>query len=192
LKRRGGDVRFFKQGSTLVDSNSFVIQVPDLSVGRVPDANVTSPFMLTFPSPAGVFGLPNTPFTNFGNQFTLKINEWLATNSAGANKDWFEIYNPDTNIVILSGLVFTDSKSNQVAFLRAVPPLSYIAPLGFAQFFASDRDQNANEVNFSLSSGSGGCPTNNASLDELWIFASDRATVIDHVFSTLCQKRDTS
>ena len=197
LKRTGDDVLLFK-GSSLVDSNFFGVQVPDLAVGRVPDGS--GPFTLIIPSPYGFTPSsgaldfqPNTPFTNFGNPFALKINEWLSTNSAGANKDWFEIYNPDTNVVVLSGLVFTDNHSNQVAALRPVVPLSYIAPLGFAQFFASDSAQDANEVDFSLSSGSSGpCPPTGSPLDEIWMFASDRSTVIDHVFSRLCQKKDIS
>jgi len=36
LKRTGDDVLLFR-GSSLVESNSFGVQVPDLSVGRVPD-----------------------------------------------------------------------------------------------------------------------------------------------------------
>lgn len=36
----------------------------------------------------------------------------MATNSAGADKDWLEVYNPDTNIVTLSGLIFVDELNN--------------------------------------------------------------------------------
>src|SRR5207249_7729709 len=129
LKRTGDDLWLFR-GSSAVDSNFFGVQVPDLSIGRVPDG-LSGSFTLTYPSPYGVMpsslGLPaqpNTPYTNFGNQFTLRINEWLATNSAGANKDWFEIYNPDTNVVLLGGLVFTDSNFNPGVFtLKPVNPL---------------------------------------------------------------------
>src|SRR5262249_49589997 len=132
--------------------------------------------------------LPNTPYTNFGSQLTLKINEWLAfrlNNDGTTNDDWFEVYNPDTNVVVLSDLVFADKGTkSQVATLRAVPPLSYIAPLGFVQIFCLAGGNNANaanEVDFSLSSTSGSASDTNNPADEIFIYASDRATVIDHV-----------
>src|SRR5206468_13037496 len=102
-----------------VTHTTFGIQVSGYSVGRVPGANGNTDFTLNFPTPCGgtVPCLANTPapfvpppFTS--NQFTLKINEWLATNSAGPTKDWLEIYNPDPNIVDLPGLVIFDNPGN--------------------------------------------------------------------------------
>ena len=187
LKRTGDDVLLFN-GNTKVDSISFGPQIPGYSIGRIPDFNGT--FTLNIPSPCGgtIACQPNSvasflPAPGVSNQFTLKINEWLATNSAGATKDWFELYNPSNRIVELSGLVFTDNHPTQAATLRAVPPLSYIAPLGFVQYFASGSEIASDEVKFSLSSTSG---------DEIWIFAADRTTVIDKVASTLIQQRDIS
>ena len=187
LKRTGDDVLLFNGGAK-VDSISFGPQIPGYSIGRFPD--FTGAFTLNIPTPCGgtIPCQPNSiasflPPPAVSNQFTLKINEWLATNSAGATKDWFEIYNPSNNIVELSGLVFTDNHPAQAATLRAVPPLSYIAPLGFVQYFASGSEVAPDEVKFSLSSSNG---------DEIWMFAADRTTVIDRVASTLIQQRDVS
>src|SRR6266487_102820 len=116
--KTGETISLFKRSGAnyvRVTSTTFGIQLAGYSVGRVPGANGNADFTLNFPTPCGgtVPCLANTPapfvpppFTS--NQFTLKINEWLATNSAGPTKDWLEIYNPDTNIVELSYLVFWD------------------------------------------------------------------------------------
>lgn len=190
---------------TQVDACLFGMQVPELSVGRVPEH--TGDFTLTYPSPCGGPGasipcLPNVAYTNFGNPMTLKINEWLVFSAERkgdtivTNRDWFEIYNPDTNIVVLSGLVFADKgSSNNVPLvipnppedsLKFVAPLSYISPQGFVQIFCLGAGQGQasapDEVNFSLSSTGGTAGSTNDPADEIWIFATnDLAQVIDHV-----------
>ena len=186
------DTFAFDFSDQLVDSVEFGHQITDLSLGRVPD--FTGNFTLTYPNPAGgelTYGT-NTPFPfvsapTSSNQFTLKINEWMATNSAGWDKDWLEVYNPDTNIIALSGLVFVDKLSNLAvpAESRPTPALSFISPLGFVQFFASknnDPDAPANELGFSISSDS---------VEPIYIVAGDRATVIDKVTSNNPQRNKT-
>ncbi|MEY2408752.1 MAG: hypothetical protein QOF48_1422, partial [Verrucomicrobiota bacterium] len=203
LNAKGGEtLAIFKTaGRVLISSNTFGIQVAGYSVGRFPGANAASPFTLNLPTPCGGT-IPcdtNIPFTQFGNQFTLKINEWMQTNSMG--EDWLEIFNPDTNIVDLSGLVFTDDKivrtNPPVGFglpIRAVPNLSYIAPQSFVRFWCDDlKSKDADHLDFSLSSGSNlQTPPPNGVLDELYLVASDRATIIDHVLCTLFKQRDVS
>jgi hypothetical protein len=164
-------------GVTDVEAHEFGLQVQDYSLGRVPD--FTGPFQLNFPTPRGG-NLPPRPnrAVPLGSQFSLRLNEWLAFavgNNGQTNSDWFEVYNTETNAVLLSGIVFTDNDSNDVVRLRPVVPLSFIGPRGFVRFFASGRDRDNDEVDFSLSSTS-------AQGDELWIFATGNLTaVIDHV-----------
>ena len=162
-------------GAVLVASNGFGLQIPGYSIGRVPDG--TGPMVLNVPTPVGgpVDYTTNEPAVLDTNVFQLKINEWLAFNlssSGKTNEDWFEVYNPGTNPVVLSGLVFTDNNTTKRLTHRAVPPLCFIAPLGFVQIFANDKDKAADEVKFSLSSTGG---------DEIYIWASDRDTQIDKV-----------
>jgi hypothetical protein len=186
LARTGDRVQLYKNHAELVDSNLFGIQVPNYSVGRVPD--FTGPFTLTIPSPCGGTipcqtnaPAPFVPPPTGSNEMTLKINEWLALSQSGTNigRDWFEVYNPDTNIVLLSGLVFADEgTTNSISLpgLRAVPPLSFIGPQGFVQIFCLGSGQgdadDPDEVDFSLSSSNG---------DGVFIFTPDRTTVIDKV-----------
>ena len=202
-------------GYTLVCSNAFGIQVPGFSVGRIPsgsgDPNGVANFTLNIPTPCGVpYPIPSRPcFPNIAasfvpapsssNQFTLKINEWQATNSAGVDRDWIELYNPDTNIVELSGLGITDDQTIllQHPFFRPVRPLSYIAPLGYVQLFASgvfDSDQ-ANHVDFRLSSGSDDPPpAPGVPLDKIFVFAPGRnpTNIIDTVNCYLWRGRNLS
>ena len=199
LNAKGGEsLAIFKTaGRVLVSSMGFGIQVPGYSVGRYPGANVASPFTLNLPTPCG--GLipcdTNIPFTTFGNQFTLKINEWLQTNSMG--DDWLEIFNPDTNIVDLSGLLFVDSNYGRTNLspspIRAITNLSYIGPQSFLRFWCDDlKSKGADHLDFSLSSGSSGQVPPSGILDEIFLVATDRATVIDHVNCTLFQQRNVS
>lgn len=177
----GEVVRLFRNLTVQVDFVSLGIQAPDYSLGRVPDG--TGILQLNAPTPEGT-----NVVVSLGNPFVLRINEWLATNSAGADRDWFEVYNPDSNAVSLAGLVFADrSSSNSVPYsflMRPTPANSYIAPYGFVQIFASDRDKDADEVGFSLSSTSG---------DDIWIFAGNSLTgAIDHVTFRAGQQRNVS
>ena len=202
LGRTGGRVKLynlnlpdtfaFDFSDQLVDTIEFGHQIPNLSLGRVPE--FTGNFTLTRPTPAGgtIPYTANTPYPfmsapTSSNQFTLKINEWMATNSVGWDQDWLEVYNPDTNIIAISGLVFVDKLSNLAvpAESRPIPALSFIAPLGFVQLFASknnDPDAPANELGFSISSDS---------VEPIYIVAGDRATVIDKVTSNNPQRNKT-
>ncbi|MFM1768005.1 MAG: hypothetical protein RJA22_534 [Verrucomicrobiota bacterium] len=203
---------------TFICSNYFGIQVPGYSVGRIPsaqgDPNSSASFTLNIPTPCGVPYpvpsqpcLPNVaasfvPAPTSSNQFTLKINEWMATNSAGVDQDWIEIYNPDTNIVLLSGLVFIDNGLNSPAgpfllqTIRAVPALSFIGPRSYVQFFASDlASRDANHLDFGLSSGSDTAPpAPGVPLDRIYLFGPSRtpASLIDKVDCFLWRGRNLS
>jgi hypothetical protein len=188
----------------LVTTTKFGIQLPGYSVGRLPGANESSGFTLNYPTPCGgtVPCLANTlaPFVpppTTSNQFTLKINEWLATNSAGADEDWLEIYNPDTNIVSLADLVFWDKPGSRFATPenngpRPVPALSYIGPLGYVRFFCSgDVRPAANNLNFGISSGTElRFPPENGILDTNYLYSADRNTIVDVVLCKLFRRRN--
>ena len=183
LDRTSDQVKLF-QGTNLVDSVVFGFQLPTNSVGRVPD--FTGEFTLTVPTPCGGsipclsnIAAPFVPAPASSNALTLKMNEWLGTNSAGADRDWLEIFNPDTNVVSLGGLVIVDKLSNLADPFesRHITPLTFIAPLGFVQFFATDNNDSnrpASQLSFSISSDT---------VEDLFMLASDRTTVIDKVRS---------
>ena len=85
LKNSDATVQLFKDNKlTLVDSNRFGLQIPDYSIGRVP--NGTGTWQLT---------QPTTARTNVAATLAmpthLKINEWMAKDLP--NSDWFEVYN---------------------------------------------------------------------------------------------------
>ncbi len=179
LNATEGDTVYLYRNFAVIEFVPLGIQAPDYSVGRVPTG--TGSIQLNVPTP----GDTNNIAVVLGNPFVLRINEWLATNSAGADRDWFEIYNPDTNAISLSGMVFADrGSSNLVSFLRPTPPNSFIAPFGFVQIFASSKANDADEVDFSLSSTLG---------DDIWMFASGSLTgVVDHISFAGGQQRNES
>lgn len=187
LSSSGEELRLYHGGISPVALQTFGIMVPGYSVGRVPDE--TGEFVLTLPTPVGG-SLPfrtnepafvDTSLETLSN--SLRINEWLAFNLSGGGKtndDWFELYNSSTNVVSLTGLVFTDDNTSKRYGARAMPPLCFIGPLGYVQVFANDKDKAADEAKFSISSTKG---------DEIYIWhfqdlqsiPRSGETIIDHV-----------
>ncbi|HEY2951367.1 MAG TPA: CotH kinase family protein, partial [Verrucomicrobiae bacterium] len=128
-------------GSTLLDSVTFGLQLPDFSIGRL--AN-------------GAWGLCKPTFgaTNLaaltGDALKLKLNEWLADAQFAANNDFIELYNADALPVPLGGLYLSDAAG--APNRNPIAALSFIAPKGFTTFIAdSDPPQGANHLNFKLS-----------------------------------------
>ena len=153
LGASGDTVRLYAPGNTLtpVDLLAYGIQIPNMSVGRVPDG--TGGFVLTIPTPLQV-----NQAATLGSVTNLHINEWMALSITGTttNADWVEFYNSSTNPVMLGGLVFTDDNtipSND----DPIPALSFIAPLGFALLTQNTGTGNPDpdEFDFGLSSTSG-------------------------------------
>ena len=174
LDRDGSFVGLYGPDRVLRDSLTFGLQVKDYSLGRQSPA--ANDFTLNVPTP----GQPNV-LVPLGNENLLKINEWMAlavsTTSGGNLKvtpDWLELYNPDTNIVALGGLVLSD-ESPVLASMPALQKFSYIPPQGFLRIYADDKTNPANQVQFKLSSTSG---------DNIYLFKSDRSTLIDHVVTS--------
>lgn len=207
LSRRGDRVTLYKGkvlGGTFEDSVIFGPQVPNLSIGRFPDAGNQLPtgdnFTLNIPTPYGVaedtnavlatnllasFVLPPSS-SNQVTETTLKINEWLAYNvEGGTNLDdgWVEIYNPSTNIVEMSGLWLTGSSSNLTKIGNQIKAHTFIAPQGFIQFIADDKGDDPDAVDFGIN-------TNRGDLFRLWVATATPSSlvasnVIDEVICTL-------
>ena len=97
LDPTGGGLHLFHPlavGGGLRDSVTWGNQLPDLSVGRVP--NGSGAFALNLPSR----GALNTAAAT-GPLTDVKINEWLASPASGA--DWFELFNSGSAPVLLGG-----------------------------------------------------------------------------------------
>ena len=180
LRSSGEEVALF-QGATQRDYVKFGPQIRDLPLSRLP--NGTGAWNLSQPSPlstnkavaAGTFGTPAA----------LRINEWLATNSAGANFDWLELYNPGTNgLVPLGGLVLSDMVSvpPSNATTAAIIPNSFIASGGFLRLWCDGSTNNGDHLDFKLSSSSG---------ETLTLYQPNRTTILDRV-SFGAQTMDTS
>ena len=147
-------------GGGLLDSLTVGPQAENYSVGRVPDG--TGSFVLNAPTPAAA-NQARTPAAAAG----LVVNEWLASSSPGT-VDWFELYNPATNPIVLSGCLFSLQTSSPTNVI--LPPLSFIGPQQFIQFFADKLPTNGpTHLDFKLSAAGG----------TLTLFAPDRVTVIE-------------
>ena len=118
LKASGGALYLFDKqaaGGSLLSVVNYGLQVADLSIGRVPDGSTN--WYLCLPTPVG-----QNVASTLGSRAGLKINEWAAAPETGAS-DWFELYNPDTQPVDLSGLYLSND--------LGVPKKHAIAPLSF-------------------------------------------------------------
>jgi hypothetical protein len=149
LKAVGGSVFLFPapaQGSMPQDSISYGLQAGGFSLGRHgPEAAWT----LTMPTPWAT----NAPAV-LASPAVLRVNEWMASPLSG--DDWFEIYNPSSQPVELSGLLLNDSVTSTDQ-ATSIPPLSYIGTgSGAYQEFRADGDasRGPNHVGFKLA-GSG-------------------------------------
>jgi hypothetical protein len=132
-------------GATLLDDIAFGIAVPNLSIGRIP--NGTGAWTLTQPTPSAA----NTE-QPLGAKAELSLNEWMASPATG--EDWIEVYNGSGLPVALGGVVITDTAPGTEPDNRAIPALSFIGGNGYAQFFASNLDeQDADHLDFRLGAG---------------------------------------
>jgi lamin tail-like protein/CotH protein len=129
--------------SEYIDSVEYGVQVEDYSIGRVPDGSTN--WMLTLPT----LGTPNAA-APLGNLRNLKINEWMAEPFSGP--DWFEIYNPDTLPVRISGCFLSDVVAEPMRYLP-IKDLSYLgAGTNAWKRFVADENlsQGANHAPFRM------------------------------------------
>ncbi len=145
LKAEGGGVYLFdtvQRDGKLIDSILYGLQPVDFSIGRV-----AGEWRMNQPTPAA-----NNQLALMGDAARLRINEWMAksTNSA----DWFELYNPDSAPVEISGWRLTDDLTK--LSVPRVPALSFVGTgaHAFEKFVADGSpDQGANHVSFKLDTG---------------------------------------
>jgi len=135
------------RGGRLLDSVTFGLQLPDLSIGRIGTAGR---FDLTRPTP----GQDNEP-QPLGDPRALRINEWLARAEQTFSTDFVELYNPGSLPVALGGLYLTDNPIGQPQRHR-IADLSFIGPGGFRLFRADgDPEQGADHLSFKLAPDQG-------------------------------------
>ncbi len=130
----GGEVYLYAAGvgGAQLDGLAYGVQAVEYSIGRVPSAGTN--WTLNLPTP----GSGNTP-ASLGLVSQLRVNEWMANPSEG--EDWFEIYNPGSQPVDLSGLYLTDDLSTPESRKKfKVAPLSFIGSglYGFQRFWADN------------------------------------------------------
>ena len=133
-------------------------------MGRIPDGGAT--WQLTLPTPA----TSNVPEAVSMVVTNLRINELMADAPSG-DDDWFELYNPDTNIIHIGGLIWSDLPTAPPTN-RHIPNLSFILPGAFIKFIADDDPEDgADHVDFGLRNAG----------ERIILYQSDRATPIDRI-----------
>ncbi len=144
LNPAGGGLHLFHaldSGGGLRDSVTWGNQLPDLSIGRVPDA--TGAFTLNTPTRGEMNSAQST-----GPLTAVRINEWVAAPASGP--DWFELYNPGALPVMIGGSYLTDTLSNPTK--QRIAPLTFIAAGGWVQWIADNNAALPGHVGFALSS----------------------------------------
>jgi len=130
----------------VIDYLKFPTLSPDQSYGRFPDG---APNLQYFNRPT-----PGETNVVSSESITLKINEWMAsntktiTNTLNQNKmdDWFEIYNPGPAAVDLGGFFMTDEYPTSRQLI-SIPKNTLISPRGFLLVWADKRtDLNTGEL----------------------------------------------
>lgn len=146
LKASGGAIYLFNSSNTvpsLVDAITYGIQIPDFSIGRVP--NGTGAWTLNVATPNA-----DNAAAGLGNASSLKINEWMADSPNGS--DWFELFNSGSQPVSIGGLYLTDDLTKKTK--SPISPLSFIGTGadGFVQFIADNAvSAGADHVAFDIS-----------------------------------------
>ncbi len=148
LGANGDSVYLFNRvssGGALIDSVTFGLQLPNLSISRV---STNGDWSLSHPT----LGSANVA-QPLGTVSALRINEWFASSEPPLTEDYLELYNPAAQPVALGGLYLTDSPLGRVKQHR-IADLSFISPAGFASFIA-DGGSSADHLNFRLTSDVG-------------------------------------
>jgi hypothetical protein len=129
------------RGPRILDSIEFGFQLPNLSVGRLPNGQ----WGLT----AASFGSANTAATT-GDRSGVKINEWLAAGAAPFLDDFIELFNPSAQPVDIGGLFVSDHPIGD-PFRHRLVPLSFIDGFSYRVLVADgDAGAGASHVGFQL------------------------------------------
>lgn len=149
-------VQVINSHTSIVDYLNYNLPVADRSYGAFPDGTPARRTRFYIPTPAA-------PNTNGYPEVPVVINEWMAGNSATINDpldgrfdDWFELFNPGTEPVDLSGFTLTDNLSNPTKW--TIPDGVMIQPGEFLLVWAdSQPEQNGQgahlHADFNLSLG---------------------------------------
>lgn len=130
----------------IVDSVKFGLQLPGLSISR----SDTGSWQLAKPT----IGRKNIPVPT-GDITDVKINEWLANANLAAGSDFLELFN-DSHLPVDIGRAFLSDLPIGFPNKHQLPPLTFIAPKGYALFFADGKPaQGGNHLNFKLASEQG-------------------------------------
>ncbi len=113
-------------GGGVLDTVTFGLQLPDLSVGRTAGGH----WSLCVPT----IGAVNVPAPT-GDPSALRINEWLTSGLPPMSDDFIELYNPGALPVAIGGLYFTDLPYGQ-PFQHRLTPLSFLPGFGYKAFLA--------------------------------------------------------
>lgn len=147
LNGDGGGVFIYKSidnGGGLLASVNYGRQIPDFSIGRVP--NASGPFSLNSPTRGGLNSAAATVSAT-----NVKLNEWFTDGAPG----WLELYNTSVTPASVGGNFLTDDLIDRAKNL--IPPLSFIAGSGASrwQVWTADNDGAATpgHVNFRIESG---------------------------------------
>jgi len=134
-------VRLAGNDAQVLDYLTYRGLMPDWSYGPLPDGQLFDRRVFTAATP----GAPNA-----APPVTVVINEWMAANANpggyqdpadGDYDDWFELYNPTDEPVVISGLYLTDNLANKTQW--EIPPGHVIPPFGFKLVWA-DNEPNQN------------------------------------------------
>ncbi len=145
LDADGEGVYLADAGGALLDSVTFGVQLPDLSVGRF---GTSGEWKLCQPS----FGATNVVKPT-GVLANVRINEWQASGVPPFTEDFVELFNPGLAPVDLGNCYLTDNAIGAPTRHR-LPPLSFISSNGFLSFKA-DGSAAARHVSFMLSTVQG-------------------------------------
>jgi Lamin Tail Domain len=120
-------------GQTLLDSITFGLQAPNLSIGR------TGAGLEVWALCTPTIGAANASVPILANPNDLRINEWLGNADFLVSKDFVELYNPGTTPVALGGMAISDDAINYPT-QGTLPPLSFMAAGAFVAFDAMGAD----------------------------------------------------
>ena len=142
LSQGGETLRFATASGDVLDSVIFGPQLTDFSIARSGTA-----WRLAVPTP----GNATAAVCALGSGRTLRLNEWLGSNSIIVPGDFVELYNPDVLPVDLAGYRLSQDFRNEPAQSQ-FPPLSFIAGRGFLELTADgDAAAGADHLSFKIS-----------------------------------------
>jgi hypothetical protein len=128
----------------------------DRSYGSYPDGQLSFRRQFAYPTPRATNNAAVPPLTAFINEWMPANSSFLADPADGDYDDWFELYNPTTNVINLAGYTLTDLLSDPTKF--TIPTGITIPARGFLLVWA-DEEQGQTQtngdlhVNFRLSQG---------------------------------------